>query len=256
MVVAVDRVRPPSLPPTKHAKYYESSGLERSLATAVMDNPMTINVNTLRTSRGENNVDGIGSYDTRVLTGNWAEERSDKAYKPSAAKAPKMGNPTMYRTEYMRYAELATNMVFPKPGFDSFRHVPYETTSRSAYINPALRSIQQATGRCDIGKCDFQLRNPSHDTKSKMLCTIKSDEFGCDRKDEQYLKGHVLGFPVPGKQKVYTLDEYRNRWTKNAPDIKAAGVVPQSEYRHAYRDRKDQSTDSVLTRPGHTGAWH
>jgi hypothetical protein len=126
------RVRPPSLPPTKHAKYYESSGLERSLATAVMDHPMTINVNTLRTSRAENvfcqgYIDGIGSYDARVLTGNWAEERSEMAYVPSAAKAPKMGNSTMYRTEYMRLAEQAANKVSSETGFNSANHVPYET---------------------------------------------------------------------------------------------------------------------------------
>jgi hypothetical protein len=200
-----------------------------------MDHPMTINVNTLRASRAENGVDGICSYDARVLTGNWAEKRSNKAHVSSAAKSLKIGSSMMYQTEYMIQAEHAASKVFSEPESNSLNRVPYESTSRSAYIDPILRSVQLATGRCDIGKCDFQLRNPSRDSKSKMLCTIKSDEFGCDRKDEQYLKGHILGFPVLGKQKMYTLEEYRNRWTKNAPDIKAAGVVPQSEYRRAYR---------------------
>jgi hypothetical protein len=89
-----------------------------------------------------------------------------------------------------------------------------------------------------------------------MLCTLKSDEVGCEREDERYLKNHVLGFPLLGKQKAYTLEEYRNRWTKNVPHIKSAGLVPQSEYRHAFTDDKDQPTDFVLTRPGHTGKWH
>jgi len=115
------RTVPKGLPPTRHQRYYETSGLERSLATTIMDHPTAINVNSLRMERAENvfsagYVDGIGSYDARVLTGNWGEERSDKSYTPSAGKMAKMGVPSMWQTEYMRLSEHVAGNVLPESG--------------------------------------------------------------------------------------------------------------------------------------------
>jgi len=330
-MVLVGRVPPSTLPPSSHMRYYESQGLERSLATATLDRPTMINVNSLRMQRSENvfcpgYVEGVGSYDARVLTGNWFEERCDKAYKPSAGKMPKMGLRSMYQTEYMRQTERAAYNSMPPPGSNSlnpythpeselyngviqasaasnrenFKAVfepglgyeygdprsaqssprnninyqagkqnsistiggrkmsmaAYESTSRSAFVDPSTRSVHEGTARCDVGKATFQLRDPSFNTKSKLLCTIKSEEFGCDRTDDEYMKGHILGYPVPGKQKAYTLEEYRNRWTKNAPEIKAAGIVPCSEHRAAFAKPSQDRMEPVLARPGHTGSWH
>jgi hypothetical protein len=271
------RTRPTTLPPSSHPKFYETNGLERSLATNVADYPTTINVNSLRMERVENGlcpgyVEGVGSYDPRVLSGNWAEERCDKAYKPSALKVAKMGIPSMWKTEYMRQTEAQADKVLPEPGSNSlnmYTHpkskmytgvidaslasnketiklgiepgqgleygdprsvsrpagnylnyqagkqylvstfggmelslAPFQTTSRGAYTHPATRPIHTETGRCDADGPEFQLRAPSRDSISKMLCTIKSEEFACERSDSEYVSQHVLGFPVPGKQKV------------------------------------------------------
>ena len=85
-------------------RYLESSGLERSLSTNVPDHPTAIQVNGLRQERTEHvmcpgHVYGVNSYDTRTLCGNWAEERCDKAYKPSTTKAPS-GSDWQFRTTY------------------------------------------------------------------------------------------------------------------------------------------------------------
>merc|ERR1711988_3440 len=66
-------------PPVRRTQYLESSGLERSLATNIPDHPTAIQVNGLRMERTEGilfpgSLDGVGSYDARVLTGNWSEE--------------------------------------------------------------------------------------------------------------------------------------------------------------------------------------
>ena len=88
--------------------------------------------------------------------------------------------------------------------------VPYETTSQAAYSHSmAERHFPGSSERCDVFKPPFQMRDPGRDGKSKMLCGIRSDEFACDRADEGYLRGHVLGKPVKGKQMIYTVDDYR-----------------------------------------------
>ena len=80
-------------PPPRVHRYLENSGLERSLSTNVPDHPTAIQVNGLRQERTEHvmcpgHVYGVNSYDTRTLCGNWAEERSDKAYVPAVKNAP------------------------------------------------------------------------------------------------------------------------------------------------------------------------
>lgn len=69
--------------------------------------------------------------------------------------------------------------------------------------------MPQSAERCDLQKPPFQIRDPGRDGKSKMLCGIRAEEFGCDTRDASYLESHVLGQPVPNKQKVYTVAEYR-----------------------------------------------
>lgn len=75
------------------------------------------------------------------------------------------------------------------------------------------------------------MRDPGRDGISKMMCTVKAEEFGCDRDDDEYLDNHVFGFPVPGKCKQYTLREYRERWTQSTPEVRAAGKVDTTEHR-------------------------
>ena len=68
--------------------------MERSLATNIPDHPTAIQVNGLRQERTEGAmcpgyIEGVGSYDARTLTGNWAEDRADKSYVPNEFKASK-----------------------------------------------------------------------------------------------------------------------------------------------------------------------
>ena len=39
----------------------------------------------------------------------------------------------------------------------------------------------------------FQVRDPGRDGTAKMMCTVKKDEFACDRDDEEYLNNHIFG---------------------------------------------------------------
>ena len=113
-----------------------------------------------------------------------------------------------------------------------------------------------STERCDTYKAPFQIRDPGCTGKSKMLCSVKNEEFGCGRDDDEYLNGHVVGFPVHGKQKAYTLNEYRNKWTKSTPEIVAAGLQDTSEHRTAYKTPNLHRLDANKLRPGHVGSWH
>ena len=105
--------------PVEKQKYYESNGLERSLATNIPDHPTAIQVNGLRMERVEGvvcpgYVDGVGSYDARVLCGNWAEERSDKAYVPSIGKQS-TGRNWMWETTYQALSKSVADRVRPAP---------------------------------------------------------------------------------------------------------------------------------------------
>ena len=80
--------RPPrrELPPPHRAtRYLESTGLDRSLSTNIPDHPTAIQVNGLRMERVDGvvcpgYVEGVGSYDARVLCGNWSEEQIGRAH--------------------------------------------------------------------------------------------------------------------------------------------------------------------------------
>lgn len=296
-------------PPHRRTQYLESNGLERSLATNIPDHPTAIQVNGLRQERVEGvvcpgYVDGVGSYDARVLCGNWSEERSDKSYVPSANNAttgrnwmwqttyealtaptadrvrpPKGSNAaTMYTDPASRFGtgvveeSASSNKEIVKlggvPGVDYLpgdprstsrpagnyvnyqcgkQHLvsvfggreryltPFETTNQASYSDPAGKPVPTSTQRCDVYKPAFQVRDPGRDGTAKMMCTVKADEFACDREDADYLDSHVFGFPVPGKQKPYTLSEYRSRWTKSAPEVAAAGMVDTTEHRRNFR---------------------
>jgi len=294
--------------PVEKTKYLETSGLERSLATNIPDHPTAIQVNGLRMERVEGvvcpgYVDGVGSYDSRVLCGNWNEERADKAYVPSEGKQS-TGRQWMWQTTYEALTEHANHMVRPgkvsnaatlytdpssrfgtgvieeskssnkeivklggTPGVDYIpgdprsasrpagnyvnyqcgkQHVvscfggrelylkPFETTAHQAFSDPAAKHMASSTERCDLYKPAFQVRDPGRDGVSKMMCTVKADEFACDRMDADYLDNHIFGFPVPGKQKPYTLNEYRARWTKSTPEVVAAGMVDTTEHRKSF----------------------
>jgi len=135
--------------------------------------------------------------------------------------------------------------------------IPYETTMAAAFSQPdGGKHVATSSERCDVYKPPFQFRDPGRDGKSKMLCGIRSDEFACDRDDPEYLQGHVLGNPVPNKQKVYTIDAYRKKWTKSAPEIVAAGAMVTSEHRSAYTKPDLNKLDAGMLRPGHVGSWH
>jgi len=146
--------------------------------------------------------------------------------------------------------------------------IPYETSSAAAFSDPmmkeanvpenecGIKEVPLSSTRCDLSKPVFQMRDPARDSKAKMLCQIKKDEFACDRDDAAYLKDHILGFPVQDKQKAYNLEEYRARWTKNAPELVAAGQVPCSEHRDCFKDFGKGRVEVTIKRPGHVGAWH
>ena len=89
-----------------------------------------------------------------------------------------------------------------------------------------------------------------------MLCGIRSGEFACDDQTDDFLKTHIVGNPVKGKQKQYTLDEYRRTWTKNAPEIVAAGKVDSTEHRSSYMTPDLGVIDATHKMPGHVGSWH
>ena len=112
--------RPPrrELPPPHRAtRYLESTGLDRSLSTNIPDHPTAIQVNGLRMERVEGvvcpgYVEGVGSYDARVLCGNWSEERCDKAYVPSDGKAS-TGRAWQWETTYEALSKSVADKVRP-----------------------------------------------------------------------------------------------------------------------------------------------
>lgn len=134
---------------------------------------------------------------------------------------------------------------------------PYETTAQAGFSDPAAKHLPSSTGRCDVlYKPPFQIRDPGRDGKSKMLCSIKDQEFACDESDAEYMKSHVLGKPVKNKQKIYTVEDYRNTWTKNAPEMVAAGLLDTSEHRARFFKHDLGRVDAAHKMPGHVGSWH
>ena len=104
-------------PPMRVTQYLESSGLGRSLSTNIPDHPTAIQVNGLRMERVEGvvapgYVEGVGSYDARVLCGNWSEERCDKHYKPSERKAA-TGRAWQWETTYEALSKSVADKVRP-----------------------------------------------------------------------------------------------------------------------------------------------
>ena len=109
--------RRPLPPPHRATRYLESSGLDRSLSTNIPDHPTAIQVNGLRMERVEGvvapgYVEGVGSYDARVLCGNWSEERCDKHYKPSERKAA-TGRAWQWETTYEALSKSVADKVRP-----------------------------------------------------------------------------------------------------------------------------------------------
>jgi len=315
-------------PPMRRTMYLESNGLERSLATNIPDHPTAIQVNGLRQERTEHvmcpgHVYGVNTFDTRTLVGNWAEERCDKAYKPSSHKAPS-GSDWQFQTTYadmtqhtacvpekasnaetmytsnrsafgtgVKEESLSSNKEIIKlggvPGVDyqpgdhrsasrypgnyvnyqcGKQHLvaqvggrvsqlpPYETTTQAGFSDPAGKHVPTSSERCDVYKPPFMIRDPGRDGKSKMLCGIKSHEFAADGLSQDYLGSHILGNPVEGKQKTYTLDEYRKTWTKNAPEMVAAGKLDTTEHLANYITPDLTVIDATHKMPGHVGSWH
>ena len=311
--------------PPKHTRFVETSGLERSLSTNIPDHPTAIQVNGLRQERTEHvmcpgHIYGVNTYDARTLTGNWAEERCDKAYLPSVGKAP-TGSDWQFETTYgamtthtqhkvlpdkasnsvtmymhgtspfatgVKEESLSSNKEIVKlggvPGVDYVpgdhrsasrfagnyvnyqcgkQHLvaqvggrvsalpPYETTTQAGFSDPAAKRLPTSTERCDVHKPPFMIRDPGRDGKSKMLCGIRSNEFACDALTE-----HIIGNPIKGKQKTYTLEQYRNDWTRSAPEIVAAGKQDTTEHRTAYLTPDLGALDATFKMPGHIGSWH
>ena len=104
-------------PPHRATRYLESTGLDRSLSTNIPDHPTAIQVNGLRMERVEGvvcpgYVEGVGSYDARVLCGNWNEERCDKAYVPSEGNAA-TGRAWQWETTYEALSKSVADKVRP-----------------------------------------------------------------------------------------------------------------------------------------------
>jgi len=133
---------------------------------------------------------------------------------------------------------------------------PYETTTQAGFSDPASKRLPTSSVGCDLSKPPFQIRDPGRDGKSKMLCGIRSNEYACDVADEDFLQSKVVGNPVKGKQTVYTLDMYRKTWTKNAPEIVAAGKLDTSEHRACFQAPDLSRVDAMRKMPGHVGSWH
>jgi len=133
----------------------------------------------------------------------------------------------------------------------------YETTTQAGFTDPAIKHMPISTGRCDLlYKPPFQIRDPGRDGKSKMLCSIKNNEFACAVADPDYIKTHVLGRPVKDKCKPYTIDEYRKTWTKSAPEIVASGMTDTSEHKARFKAHDLSRIDAAHKMPGHVGSWH
>jgi len=133
----------------------------------------------------------------------------------------------------------------------------YETTTQAGFSDPSAKAMPSSTGRCDVlYKPPFQIRDPGRDGKSKMLCSIKDNEFAVDSADPAFLSSHVLGRPVKDKQKIYSIEEYRKTWTKNAPEIVAAGKLDTSEHKTAFFKPDLGLVDATRKMPGHVGSWH
>lgn len=133
---------------------------------------------------------------------------------------------------------------------------PYETTTQAGFSDPIGKHMPASSERCDVHKPPFMIRDPGRDGKSKMLCGIKTNEFACEVANSDFLKSHVLGNPVKDKQKVYTLDEYRKTWTRNAPEMVTAGKLDTTEHRSNFVTPDLMSIDASHKMPGHVGSWH
>ena len=57
-------------------------------------------------------------------------------------------------------------------------------------------------------------------------------------------------------QKTYTLEQYRKDWTKNAPELVAAGKLDTTEHRTAYVEPDLKMIDATYKMAGHVGSWH
>ena len=132
----------------------------------------------------------------------------------------------------------------------------YETTAQAGFSDPAGKRLPTSSERCDVYKPPFMIRDPGRDGKSKMLCGIKSNEFACGNQSHDFLNTHILGNPVKGKQKTYTLDACRKTWTKNAPELVAAGKLDTTEHRASFVTPNLLCLDATFKMPGHVGSWH
>jgi len=220
----------------------------------------TVNVDLMKGTNAETMYTREGS---KFATGKKEESASSNSeivklggvpgvdYQPgdhrSASRAP--GN-------YVNYQAGRQHILSVVGGHTSML-TPYETTAQAAFARSmADRHYPASSERCDVYKPPFHMRDPGRDGKSKMLCGIRSEEFACDRTDEAYLNSHILGNPVANKQRAYTVDEYRRKWTKSAPEIVAAGAQDTSEHRTAYKAPDLRKLDATMLRPGHVGSWH
>ena len=132
----------------------------------------------------------------------------------------------------------------------------YETTTQNAFTDPAGKRLPTSSERQDLQKPPFMIRDPGRDGKSKMLCSIKPNEFACEFTDPEFLKSHICGKPVKGKCVAYSIDEYRKTWTKNAPEIVASGKLDTTEHRTCFQTPDLSTIDATRKMPGHVGSWH
>ena len=101
-------------------------------------------VNGLRQERTEHvmcpgHVYGVNSYDVRTLCGNWAEERSDKSYRPSTLKAPS-GNDWQFQTTYGQMTSELAHKVLPAKASNSETMYTHPSSSFATGVKEESKS--------------------------------------------------------------------------------------------------------------------
>jgi hypothetical protein len=71
-----------------------------------------------------------------------------------------------------------------------------------------------------------------------------------------YNSTQIIGRPVKGKQNTYTVESYRNTWTKSPPEIVAAGLCDTSTYKACFTVPDLSKVDATRKMAGHVGSWH
>mmetsp|Transcript_20287 Transcript_20287/g.24243 ORF Transcript_20287/g.24243 Transcript_20287/m.24243 type:complete len:338 (-) Transcript_20287:484-1497(-) len=239
-------------------KMHESSGSARSLPTQLADKPTTVNVNHLRAQREETiwkgYINGARTFDPKTNVDNFIEERFDVSYldgnsthlfkrayeSVASASAKEATQPYQQRvTQSTMFAKQADpnkdhrSIHRHRPNYVNYAHerdfTPASTKKGAFWVGTAPTDMYETSNMAAYGlgkKHEFQYRSPSTDTKSRMLCGIKTDH-------------------RPEKD---TLDAYREKWTHHN-GVKRSEKSWGSEYTGKFTDFTDiaESLDTRRT---------